>query len=179
MDCIFCNVIGSWKFPATKLMKPKDSVECHRTLVSGAVYKIHRWQSHVKLKVVHMGLPCILLRKSCGYMGVNGGSLAAVQFIKSRIFFYESRENLYQCCKSRVLHLNVQWNLNINTCCTCHAQHEICACESIQTRATFFLDKTNYFQDEDEMKIFINYSGTSEIRTPRDLAKVYLFRRCP
>ena len=23
------------------------------------------------------------------------------------------------------------------------------------------------------------YSGTSEIRTPRDLAKVFLFRRCP
>ena len=36
--------------------------------------------------------------------------------------------------------------------------------------------------DEDEYRLvsrLSNYSGTSEIRTPRDLAKVSLFRRCP
>ena len=29
------------------------------------------------------------------------------------------------------------------------------------------------------MNVVSVYSGTSEIRTPRDLAKVSLFRRCP
>ena len=36
-DCVFCNVIGSWKFLARKqkaLMKPKESAECHQTISS-------------------------------------------------------------------------------------------------------------------------------------------------
>ena len=63
-------------------------------------------------------------------MGVNGEALQLHAVYKSRIFYYKSRENLYQYCKScenpyqvlqvtresvsstyksRVLHLNVQW----------------------------------------------------------------------
>ena len=36
-----------------------------------------------------------------------------------------------------------------------------------------------YVQFAQTQLINSQYSGTSEIRTPRDLAKVYLFRRCP
>jgi len=40
-DCVFCNVIGSWKFLARKqtaLMKPKESAECHQTISSSGVW---------------------------------------------------------------------------------------------------------------------------------------------